>query len=156
MKNKEKYANEIIELALRNKSLAMNNKTRKLCDCADVDCSSCFFDDKNYIKPQKGGCLANTNHWANSEYVEPKEFTKQEKALIRPLDNIEWIARDRDGILYGYIQKPEKRDFKWSGIAHIDITHSSSCEFKAIKWEDTEPTSREEILREGKRPRKKN
>ena len=78
--------------------------------------------------------------------IEPKEFTEQEKAVIRALDNIAWIARGRGGILYGYTQKPKKNDIDWGGIAHINITHSSSCEFKAIKWEDDEPTSREEIL----------
>ena len=151
MKNKEKYANEIIDMALRDRRMAVNNETRKPCRCCDLECKDCFFDNSNYIIPQTSdGCTENRIHWANSEYVERKEFTEQEKAVIRALDNIAWIARGRDGILYGYTQKPKKSDFDWCGIAHINITHSSSCAFKAIKWEDDEPTSREEILGEEK------
>ena len=154
MKNKEKYANEIIDMALRDRRMAVNNETRKPCCCYDLECKDCFFDNSNYIIPQTSdGCTENRIHWANSEYVERKEFTEQEKAMVGALDKIKWVATDRNGETYGFINKPYKSTDIWKSDNIIDsifLSGYSSCEFKAIKWEDDEPTSREEILGEGK------
>ena len=151
MKNKEKYANEIIDMALRDRRMAVNNETRKPCRCCDLECKDCFFDNSNYIIPQTfDGCTENRIHWANSEYVERKEFTEQEKAAIRALDKLKWVVKDKDGSVWGHIKKPDKLDSCWSSGRGIRLSALTSCEFKAIKWEDTEPTSREEILGEEK------
>ena len=47
MKNKEKYANEIIDMALRDRRMAVNNETRKPCCCYGLECKDCFFDNSN-------------------------------------------------------------------------------------------------------------
>ena len=154
MKNKEKYVNEIIDMALRDRSIAVNNKTRKPCRCGNLRCKDCFFDERNYIEPQDN-CHANRIHWANSEYVEPKEFTEQEKAAIRALDKVKWVAKNKCGSVEGFIDKPYKDGKYWvvnttGEIYSVIISKFTSCKFKAIKWEDDEPTSREEILGEEK------
>lgn len=149
MKNKEKYANEIMEIATKGQCIALDETTKTLFPC-NLECEYCYFAEKNYPNGSSD-CNININHWANSEYIEPKEFTEQEKAAIRALDKVNWVARDRDGIVYGYINEPKKQNFLWSCKGEgFGISFFTSCEFKAIKWEDTEPTSREEILGEKK------
>lgn len=148
MKNKEKYANEIMEIATKGQRIALDETTKTLFPC-NLECEYCYFAEKNYPNGSSD-CNININHWANSEYVEPKEFTEQEKAAIRALDKIEWVVRDRDGSVWGHIKKPDKLDSQWSSGRGIRLSVLTSCEFNAIKWEDTEPTSREEILGEEK------
>lgn len=152
MKNKEKYANEIVEIAINGSVPAIDIRTMKLRSCVGFTCDNCYFNDENYPY-YFDSCTKNFNDWANSEYVEPKEFTEQEKAIVGALDKIKWVATDRNGETYGFINKPYKSTDIWKSDNIKDgifLSGYSSCEFKAIKWEDTEPTSREEILGEGK------
>ena len=61
MTNKEKYANKIIEIAVRSK-LAL--KDGKPVPCADVRCKDCDFVDQVV-------CKSKLYEWLDSEYVEP-------------------------------------------------------------------------------------
>lgn len=89
----------------------------------------------------------------NSEYHEHKHFTEDEKEFIRLSNKIEYIARDKSGTLmywtskYNCIKKINDcywEDIDGSGKPLKWITNK--LKFKAIKWEDEKPTSREEIL----------
>ena len=81
------------------------------------------------------------------------QFTDDEKAFIRLATGIKWVARDRDGKLFRYDRMPLKSTSSscWyllsDGTATRidDITH---FKFASIRWEDTEPTSRAQILGE--------
>ena len=63
MKNKEKYAKEILEIACEGHKIAFNEKTNKLSQCACTDCADCLF--------KIGTCDENARNWCESEYVEP-------------------------------------------------------------------------------------
>lgn len=152
MKNKEKYANEIVEIAINGSVPAIDIRTMKLCRCVGLTCDKCYFNEENYPY-YFDNCTKSINDWANSEYVEPKEFTEHDKSVLRALDKVEWVAKDRNGEVYGFRNKPYKSTDIWKSDSIIDsifLSGYSSCEFKAIKWEDTEPTSRKEILGEEK------
>jgi len=76
------------------------------------------------------------------------QFTDDEKAFIRLATGIKWLARDKSGELYAYPDKPVNSVSVWEGdycVCMSDITH---FKFASIRWEDTEPTSREQILGE--------
>ena len=62
MKNREKYADKIIEIAVRSK-LAL--KDGKPVPCAEMRCSECGFLSTDYT------CNHKVHEWLNSEYVEP-------------------------------------------------------------------------------------
>lgn len=64
MKNKEKFAKEIIEIACSGSKLALCNG--EICVCKSLMCSECEF--YNVGVPCDSKCKA----WAESEYVEPK------------------------------------------------------------------------------------
>lgn len=152
MLNKEKYAKEIVEIATKGHNLAINNRTKTLCYCSDLDCEDCYFSKYNYphLHNAENICEKNIEHWANSEYREPKEFTEQEKALINALDKIEWVVKDKDGEVWGTRKKPYKnKPNLWWEVDDLNtfcLSNVTSCKFEAIKSTDTEPTSRAEIL----------
>lgn len=72
-----------------------------------------------------------------------KNFTEDEKIIARNIDKkYKWIARDSNGNLYVYGEKPEKIDQYWdipiaNGLYNlIAFNHM----FSSIKWADDEPT----------------
>lgn len=63
MKNKEKYAKEILEIACNGDCFAFNKTTNKVVPCNRLSCSDCFFDEIDCRKAAK--------KWSESEYIEP-------------------------------------------------------------------------------------
>ena len=69
-----------------------------------------------------------------------KNFTNDEKAIARNIDEeYKWIARDRDGELCIYKEKPRKEGNYWYFDGYGRISYFNHL-FSAIKWEDKEPT----------------
>lgn len=142
MKNKEKFAKEIVEMAINCNGIAVKNGVPV--NCGDITCEECSlfgtYCDNDRLK-----------QWAESEYVEPKEFTEEEKTVFRICKNLEYAARDYNGIVWGYFCKPNKTRDCWSCVCFIDnainLSKLTGLEFKSVLWEDSEPTSRKEILR---------
>lgn len=66
MKNKEKFRDEIFEIACTGDSVAMNKRTGKLVPCGHTSCNDCAF---NYDDEEdcKGACY----RWVNEEYKNP-------------------------------------------------------------------------------------
>ena len=63
MKNKEKYAKEILEIACNGDCIAFNKTTNKVVTCNRLSCSDCFFDEI--------GCRKAVKKWSESEYIDP-------------------------------------------------------------------------------------
>lgn len=140
MKNKEKYAKEIAELACNESDIAVSKATGNPIDCNIIKCDCCAL--------YKGGtynddtCRGALRKWAESEYNEKAVINKRDSAFLEYIDTgINYITRDMDGGLFVYISKPNKL---------IDCWESSGCEsdkslkffkldFPMVKWEDSEP-----------------
>ena len=71
-----------------------------------------------------------------------KQFTDDELCVLRNVDKKwSWIARDIDGKLYLYHEKPvktEELNGKWTGSEWIDFYMYDHL-FQSIQWEDEEP-----------------
>lgn len=147
MTNREKFAKEIIELAIQGKKFAVSKNTNKIKECETTYCGNCLFGDYQY-------CPDGRRKWANAEYKEPKRFTEREKAFIKLFPEIQYIARDKWGKLFAYRQKPSKGEVGncWDCDYDPDIVFEINFEdifkFESIQCDDEEPTSREEILKE--------
>lgn len=148
MKNKEKFAKEILDITCKGDGVAMDKDTMKLQECGRTECEDCYFYRANYPHNQ-GDCTKNLVHWANSEYKEKKEFSEADKAFVKGMDKLNWFARDDDGNVWGFVNKPFKKYCYW----HADSTgfvlfksFASSATFESLSWEDEEPTYRDEIL----------
>lgn len=66
MLNKEKFKDEILEIACNGESLALNKNTGKLTSCSGIFCSNCEF------KLDACSCPDACKIWCNSEYKEPE------------------------------------------------------------------------------------
>lgn len=140
MTNYEKYKDQLMFILMDRIGVDRKKGTPK--SCAEVGCKNCRF----YIKDDRR-CYHRVAEWLNAEAKESKEFTEEEKEYVRLNDNILYYARDKGGRLYGYTKKPEKKSSWWDSCAFTAlISASTSLSFSAIKWEDNEPTSRDEIL----------
>ena len=141
MTNAEKYKDAIMAQLCKTGKWAVN-KANEIMSC-DA-CSACLFRYGGY-------CPDERKRWLNAEAV--KEFSEKDKEVIRALDKVQWVARDNDGKLFAYTTKPFKSEGYWysaSPGSASRIDNLFTAEFASVKWEDKEPTSREEILGEEK------
>lgn len=73
MKNKEKFAKEIIEIAVAGSSIAMCDGVLR--ECRGLCCSQCDFSSDEL-------CDEKIKEWAESEYVEPRYETDWSKVPV--------------------------------------------------------------------------
>ena len=62
----------------------------------------------------------------------------------------EWVARDKDGMLYLYFAKPRKNHSKWLPNIRFDFVELSRELFPEVKWSDKEPTKVKLIIEKDK------
>lgn len=155
MKNKEKFAKEILDIVCNGDDVAIDKDTMKLQAC-DAQCSFCYFCRGNYPDIKSMHCCRESfAHWANSENKEKKEFSEADKAYVKAVDKLNWFARDENGRVYGYVDKPFKDECLWdvkvtSGEKREveRVSDYSSATFEPLSWDDEEPVHRSEILGE--------
>lgn len=121
MLNREKYGNEIIELAVNKGIFALKDGKPML--CRDINCKDCDF----YVIT---ACKGNTYYfreWLNSEYVEPpidwSKVAVDTPILVRDYENREWTRRHFAKIKNGTV-------FAWRGGA----TSWSEDDEETIPW----------------------
>ena len=74
-----------------------------------------------------------------------KEFTDDELYILRNIDKkYKWIAKDKDGLICTYINKPKKTEKLWSdgwsnGESYASLEAIKNSLFTEIKWEDEKP-----------------
>lgn len=91
MTNKEKYGNEIIELAVNTGTLVLKNGEPAL--CRETKCEECDFYGLDSCK----GSTYNFREWLNSEYVEPpidwSKVAVDTPILVRNSEEETWRKR---------------------------------------------------------------
>lgn len=97
MKNKEKFAKEIIEIAVTGSSVAMRNGVLR--ECRGLCCSQCDFISG-------GKCHEKIKEWAESEYIEPRYETDWLKV---PVDTPVLIKGAADNRRYFSKLLPDER-----------------------------------------------
>lgn len=134
MKNKEKYAKEIIEVACSGDSIAVTKVGERVVRCSKIACSKCLFVLLN--------CVEKIRKWAEQEYIKKPVISKRDRAFLDYINaNWHYIARDLNDDLYVYIREPFKV---------IDCWESAGCEinrslqmidinFPMVKWSDKKP-----------------
>ena len=88
MKNKEKYAKEILDIACSDSRLAFDKTTNKVVPCNGLCCSNCLFGHN---------CDEAIKNWCESEYVEPPvDWSKvpvDTPILVRFSGDDNWVKR---------------------------------------------------------------
>lgn len=130
MLNKEKYAKEIMDVAISGRSLAVCCTTNEICKCEEISCAECMFNTDGRM-PSTNDCTENCKTWCNSEYI-PKQgvtvtinimsspdkinMTEIEEALINAgydlisSDFIEIPEDTMDNLMKSYIPPYKKED----------------------------------------------
>lgn len=103
MLNREKYAEEILNIACKGDKIAICNG--KLTACDDTHCINCDFR-----RPSE--CQEKMLKWANSEYVEPQvdwsRVPVDTPILVRHSESCVWdrryFAKYKNGLVYAWKQ----------------------------------------------------
>lgn len=138
MKNKEKFAKEIIDIACNEGVFAVEEKTGNVVYCDSITCSDCLFA-KTFETPNE--CIAERRKWAESEYIEKPVINKRDRAFLEYLcKELKYIVRSKSDNLIAYQNSAEKREDGWvidSGA--IKSLQKLNIDFPMVKWEDSEP-----------------
>ena len=88
MKNKEKFAKEILDITCKGIYVAVCMVTQKPRECIGISCKKCYLYKTNYPGNKNTSCRENFAHWAKSEYKEKKEFSEADKAYVKAMDKL--------------------------------------------------------------------
>lgn len=123
MTNREKYAEQILDIATTGSCIAVDKKG-KMYKCEKLMCRDCIFS-KN--ENRESSCTENTKKWSEQEYVEPSvDWSKvpvDTKVFVRDSDSDTWKPR--------YFAKFEDgKIFTWTNGA----TSFSRSRFGDLSW----------------------
>lgn len=122
MTNREKFAEQILDIACSNDAIAVNKATLEPIACVELECKDCLFNVFDDSIP----CGEKRIKWANSEYVEPpidwSKVAVDTPILVNDSTDHRWLKR--------YFAKYENGTvFAWS-----DGTTSWSSEGHTTAW----------------------
>lgn len=93
MTNREKYAEQILDIATSGSCIAVDKKG-KMYRCEKLVCRDCIFSRN---ENSERSCTENTKEWSEQEYVEPPvDWSKvpvDTKVFIRDSDSQPWRPR---------------------------------------------------------------
>lgn len=115
MTNKEKYAEMMLDMVIREGIFAVNNGTP--CLCNDISCAQCELHNC-------ANCTDQLIEWLNEEYVEsPVDWSKvpiDTPILVRDYENQEWKKRHFAGLNPGgKVMGWEEGTTSWTSNARV-------------------------------------
>lgn len=134
--NLEFYKDKLVELG---NDVAIVNGV--VCKCSESNCTNCIACDSGDLI-----------QWFLKPYQDPTHvLTRKERQLCELVEK-GYIARDVEGWLYVYKQKPHKEGSYWNTDSEdyfdlFEMKDVVQLDFSFIKWEDEEPWSIEELLK---------
>lgn len=149
MINAEKYKNELLKVINENEQdfIAFDERDNSIKNCTTMVCKDCKFTRTK----AKALCTQTKLKWLLSEYKEPIKLSRFEYDILKYLsDNTRhmYITRDGNGNIFLYDVEPEKsKSAPWwtgRGMCHMGMFNKL---FQFIKWEDEEPRSIKEVLK---------
>ena len=133
MKNKERYAKEIVEVACAGNRIAIDKLTMQIIGCANLQCGNCLFNDYS--------CDGKLAEWAESEYIEKPVISKKDRAFLEYLGkDLKYITRDKSEALFVYERAIEKGKYGWvydSGV--LKNLRGIAVDLPMVKWSDDSP-----------------
>ena len=134
MKNKERYAKEIMDIACSGNSIAITKEGGRIAPCCDTFCVECLFCG--------GNCKEKVREWTESEYIEKPVISKRDRTFLDYLDKeLKYIARDENGELSVYKTQPIRNEMycNWVSDDCLNLYMRFNVDFSMVKWEDSEP-----------------
>lgn len=151
MKNFEKWEKEVLDIVKKDESFGVKNGCPVDCGSMSggISCDEC---DLSYKRNNNNfNCLVKRIEWLYSEYVEKPKLTKQERKFCELFEGKGYyIARDKDGECYGYIDTPEKnKRHEWCGnwFSINGVLEYADIKFDFIKYEDEKSWAIDDLLK---------
>lgn len=155
MMNIEKYIDDILKT--NNCDFGFNKRDRKIIKCDTKFCKECLFNPKNR-KVDEPSCNVAKFKWLISEYKEPIRLNRLEYEILKWLEKegYKFIFRNPNNNLLAHNNAPKKVINGWANENSFNCWVSENQYktllsfnelFKFIKWEDEEPTSIDELLK---------
>lgn len=124
MKNREKFAKQLIDIALQRNKIAVNLTSGEPVACRKIKCSECLFGESNK------DCEVLPKEWAEKEYEEPpvdwSKVAVDTPILVRDHEINEWQRR--------YFAKYENgKVYAWEHGATSWSTYRSSISWRMAK-----------------------
>lgn len=142
MLNAEKYKNEILEKSNVVFDFSISKDRHTIEKCLGV-CDNCIFCNM-------GEHCSNVKvKWLLSEYKESVKLTELEHGILEYLlekRQYRFVVRERSGIIYVYKSKPKKEADSWGSLSLNNELGLFNNLFQFVKWEDSTPTSIQEVL----------
>ena len=133
MKNKEKYAKEIVDIACGGESIAVMKKSGRIVSCNGIKCSLCLFCDGDCEKEK-------IREWAESEYIEKPVISKRDRAFLEYIDKkFDYLARTHDGKIQLFVVEPRKDKMTWTSGYLSSTFDSLNIDFPMVKLSDDKP-----------------
>ena len=136
MKNKEKYAKEIIEIACSGNVVAVSKVTGKPIGCENNSCEDCDrYNDFLCFRKER------LKEWAESEYIEKPVISKKDRAFLEYLGKeLKYIVRSKSDNLMAFQNSAEKREDGWViGSGALKSLQKLNIDFPMVKWSDDSP-----------------
>ena len=135
--NMEHFRSEIKEIIARHKHFLPAVVDGKPVECEGLGCNKCMLYEAT--EP----CSIHFVKWLMSEYKPEPVLTEREKHFVEFAQE-GWLARDEEGDLWWYREKPEKGTESWKN-GKVLYSFKGMLDFKQyfrfITWEDEEPWS---------------
>lgn len=105
MTNREKFAEQILDIACNSDTIAVDKATLEPIACCKSECKDCLFNGSDAMC-----CVDKRIIWANSEYVEPpvdwSKVAVDTPILVRNSEEEVWekrhFAKYENGIVYAW------------------------------------------------------
>ena len=155
MKKSDLNIGNVVELRNGLKFLFLG-KYKALVELTGVGCTDIDYYDENLTRSSRQESYDIMKVYKDYtltellwERKEKPQLNEDEKVILRSLPkDYKWIARDLSGMVYIFIERPEKGQAIWYGCGQPMIPFYHLFQF--IKWEDEEPYSIEKLLGEEK------
>lgn len=112
MTNREKFAEQILDIACSNDVIAVDKATLEPIACGKLGCKDCLFNVSDAMS-----CGDKRIKWANSEYVEPSVDWSKVAVDTPILVNIGNIGNDRRWVKRHFARYENGSVYAWNGGA---------------------------------------
>lgn len=128
MTNREKYAEQILDIVCNGGSVAVDLEKQKPVDCTEIRCRECKFEMSGIP------CGSLRKQWCNEEYTEPPiDWSKvpvDTPILVKDSHDDEWLhrhfAKFEDGVVYAW--DDGKTSWNLSSLGKVDWKYAKLAE----------------------------